>query len=294
MLQHIPSRPSRRRSRTATWSVLAVSAALALSGCEHTLSNGFLPQGVTQEAARVRTLWIGAWIALLAVGALVWGLIIWAVAAYRRKQDDDELPVQVRYNVPIEILYTVVPVLMIVVFFFYTARDESYLRDTSKPADVTINVIGKQWSWDFNYVDANVHEAGTQAILTGKPGTEKTIPTLYLPVDKRVTFVLTSRDVIHSFWVPAFLDKMDMIPGRVNTLSLVPTQTGTFAGKCAELCGAYHSQMLFNVKVVSDVEFQQHMSDLASQGQTGLLPNGLNRAEIMPSQENLVPSNARS
>ena len=294
MLQHILMRPSRRRSRTATWSVLVVGAAMALSGCEHTLSNGFLPQGVTQEAARVRTLWIGAWIALLAVGALVWGLIIWAVAAYRRKQDDDELPVQVRYNIPIEILYTVVPVLMIVVFFFYTARDETYLRDTSKPADVTINVIGKQWSWDFNYVDADVHEAGTQAILTGKPGTEETIPTLYLPVDKRVKFVLTSRDVIHSFWVPAFLDKMDMIPGRVNTLMLVPTQTGTFAGKCAELCGAYHSQMLFKVKVVTDAEFQQHMSDLASQGQAGLLPNGLNRAELMPSQQNLVPSNARS
>ncbi len=267
---------------------------MALSGCQYSVKDGFLPKAVTEGGVRVTNLWVGAWIALLAVGVLVWGLIIWAVAAYRRKQDDDELPVQVRYNVPIEILYTVAPVLMIVVFFFYTARDESALTDTTKPADVTINVIGKQWSWDFNYVDANVHEAGTQAILTGRPGAEKTLPTLYLPVDKRVKFVLTSRDVIHSFWVPSFLTKLDLIPGRVNTMEVVPTQTGTFSGKCAELCGAYHSQMLFNVKVVSQADYDQHLADLESQGQTGLLPNGLSREEIMPSQQGLVPSNARS
>ncbi len=271
-----------------------MSAAVALSGCQYEFSNGFLPTGATQEAATVRNLWVAAWIALLAVGVLVWGLIIWAVVAYRRKKDDDELPVQVRYNIPIEILYTVAPVLMIVVFFFYTARDETTLRDVSKAPDVTVNVVGKQWSWDFNYVNADVHEAGTQAILTGKPGAEATIPTLYLPVNKRVEFVLTSRDVIHSFWVPAFLDKMDMIPGRVNRLQVTPNQEGTFKGKCAELCGAYHSQMLFNVKVVSQAEFDQHMNDLRAQGNGGLLPNSLSRDQLMPSQLNLVPSPARN
>ena len=115
---------------------------------------------------------------------------------------------------------------------------------------MTVNVVGKQWSWDFNYVEADVHEVGTQAILTGEPGAEETIPTMYLPVDERVEFVLTSRDVIHSFWVPQFLQKLDMIPGQVNKFQVVPTEEGTFKGKCAELCGAYHSQMLFNVKVV--------------------------------------------
>ena len=89
------------------------------------------------------------------------------------------------------------------------------------------------------------------AELTGKPGVQKTLPTLYLPVNKRVEFVLTARDVIHSFWVPQFLQKLDMIPGKVNRFEVVPTETGTFQGKCAELCGAYHSQMLFQVKVVS-------------------------------------------
>ena len=149
--------------------------------------------------------------------------------------------------------------------------------------------MGKQWSWDFNYVDEQVHETGAQAILTGEPGAEETIPTLYLPVGERVQFYLTARDVIHSFWVPQFLQKMDMIPGRVNTFQVTPTQEGTFKGKCAELCGAYHSAMLFNVKVVSRSEYDAHMAELKAKGQTGLLPNGLSRQQLMKGQESSCP-----
>jgi len=271
-----------------------VIAALTLTGCEHgQFVNGFLPQGVTEGADRVTTLWVWSWIALFGVGFLVWGLIIWCMVAYRRRKDDNELPVQLRYNVPIEILYTVVPIFMIATFFYYTARDESALLDTSVEPDVSINVVGKQWSWDFNYVDEQVHETGAQAILTGEPGAEETIPTLYLPVGERVQFYLTARDVIHSFWVPQFLQKMDMIPGRVNTFQVTPTQEGTFKGKCAELCGAYHSAMLFNVKVVSRSEYDAHMAELKAKGQTGLLPNGLSRQQLMKGQEKLLPENAR-
>ncbi|MBD3782403.1 MAG: cytochrome c oxidase subunit II [Micrococcales bacterium] len=266
-----------------------VLGTLALGGCASgdlrgDASTGWLPHAVTEGGERVTTLWIGAWITLIGVGLLVIGLIVWCIGAYRRHQDDTELPVQLRYNIPIEILYTVVPMLMVVVFFYYTARDESALVDTSKKPDVTINVVGKQWSWDFNYLDDDVHEVGTQAILTGEPGAEKTIPTLYLPVGERVEFVLTSRDVIHSFWVPAFLQKMDIIPGRVNRFQVVPTVEGQFKGKCAELCGAYHSQMLFNVKVVSRADYDQHMADLRAADQTGLLGNTLNREQLMQGQ----------
>ena len=88
-------------------------------------STGWLPPAVTEGGETVTTLWIGAWIAALAVGVLVWGLIGWCVVAYRRRKDDNELPVQLRYNIPIEILYTVVPIFMVVVLFYYTARDES-------------------------------------------------------------------------------------------------------------------------------------------------------------------------
>ena len=284
----------RSRSRALRVGVLSVIAALTLTGCEHgQFVNGFLPQGVTEGADRVTTLWVWSWIALFGVGFLVWGLIIWCMVAYRRRKDDNELPVQLRYNVPIEILYTVVPIFMIATFFYYTAKDEAHLLDTSVEPDVSINVVGKQWSWDFNYVDEQVHETGAQAILTGEPGAEETIPTLYLPVGERVQFYLTARDVIHSFWVPQFLQKMDMIPGRVNTFQVTPTQEGTFKGECAELCGAYHSAMLFNVKVVSRSEYDAHMAELKAKGQTGLLPNGLSRQQLMKGQEKLLPENAR-
>lgn len=285
-------RPHRRRTlvRTATTASLAALVVLALSGCAGRVQDGFLPRAVTQNGEHVTSLWVGAWIAALGVGVLVWGLILWCVVAYRRRPDDTELPVQLRYNVPLEILYTVVPVFMIAVLFYYTAHDESKLLDTSKHPDVVVNVIGKKWSWDFNYVNEKTYEAGTQAELTGKPGAEASLPTLYLPVNKRVEFILTSRDVIHSFWVPAFLQKLDVIPGLVNKFQVVPTQTGEFKGKCAELCGAYHSQMLFNVKVVDEATYEQHIADLKAKGNTGQLDNSLNPEKIMKQDQSSIPS----
>lgn len=282
--------PHRRRHRRPALLVATAGAAvLLLSGCGESVSRGYLPRGVTENSDRVITLWNGSWIAALGVGVLVWGLTLWCVVAYRRKKTDTGLPEQLRYNVPIEILYTIVPLFMVAVLFFYTARDEAVLLDTSAEPDVTINVVGKQWSWDFNYVNEQTYESGTQAQLTGEPGVEETLPTLYLPVNKRVEFVLTARDVIHSFWVPQFLQKLDMIPGRVNRFQVVPTETGTFKGKCAELCGAYHSQMLFNVAVVEQAEYDAHIAELKAAGNEGQLSNELNRESLMDDEEQSVP-----
>jgi cytochrome c oxidase subunit 2 len=228
-------------------------------------------------------------VAALGVGAVVWGLIIWCIVAYRRRKDDVGLPEQLRYNVPIEIFFTVVPFLMIAVLFFYTARDETAILDTSIKPDLTVNVVGKQWSWDFNYVEAGTFESGTQAELTGKPGVAATLPSLYLPVNKRVEFVLTARDVIHSFWVPQFLMKMDILPGKVNRFQIVPTEIGSFQGKCAELCGTYHSQMLFQVKVVSQHDYDAHMAQLRAQGNVGMLDNSLSREKIEQGDQQYVP-----
>jgi cytochrome c oxidase subunit II len=280
------SSPNRRRIVGLTG--IAVACVVLLSGCSGALSRGLLPKGVTENSKRVTDLWNGSWVAALAVGVLVWGLTIWCVVAYRRRKDDPEFPEQLRYNVPIEILYTVVPLFMIGVLFYFTARDEQALLSTSAKPDLVVNVVGKQWSWDFNYATQQVYEAGTQAELTGKPLKQDELPTLYLPVGKRVEFVLTARDVIHSFWVPAFLQKLDMIPGRVNKFQVVPTTEGTFAGKCAELCGAYHSAMLFQVKVVSQADFDAHIKALQDAGQTGQLPNDLNRSQLEPGQGDLV------
>jgi cytochrome c oxidase subunit 2 len=280
---------ARAKRRALTVSGLALICAVALSGCSESLSRGLLPKGVTGESSRIITLWDGSWVAALGVGAVVWGLIIWCIVAYRRKKDDVGLPEQLRYNVPIEIFFTVVPLLMIAVLFFYTARDESVLLSTSKKPDVTVNVVGKQWSWDFNYVEAGTFESGTQAELTGQPGVADKLPALYLPVNKRVEFVLTARDVIHSFWVPQFLMKMDMLPGKVNRFQIVPTEIGTFQGKCAELCGTYHSQMLFQVKVVSQADYDSHMAQLKAQGNVGMLDNSLSREKIEQGDQQFVP-----
>ena len=277
-----------RRALTITG--LSVACALALSGCGDAVKRGFLPHGVTDQASRITTLWTGSWLAALGVGALVWGLILWCVVAYRRRKDEPELPEQLRYNVPIEILYTIVPVFMVAVLFYYTARDEAALLDTSAKPDVTINVVAKQWNWDFNYIQAGTYEDATMVAMTGKPGVAATLPALYLPVNKRVEFVLTSRDVIHSFWVPQFLQKMDVIPGRVNRFQIVPTEVGTFQGKCAELCGAYHSAMLFQVKVVSQTAFDAHMAALRAAGNTGMLDNSLSRELVQKGQQQYVPT----
>jgi cytochrome c oxidase subunit 2 len=273
---------------------LALVSAVLLSGCSESASRGFLPRGVTSESDRIISLWDGSWVAALGVGAVVWGLIIWCIVAYRRRKDDVGLPEQLRYNVPIEIFFTVVPLLMIAVLFFYTARDEAVLLDTSKKPDVTVNVVGKQWSWDFNYVEAGTFESGTQAELTGQPGVAATLPSLYLPVNKRVEFVLTARDVIHSFWVPQFLMKMDILPGKVNRFQIVPTELGVFQGKCAELCGTYHSQMLFQVKVVSQATFDAHMAQLKAQGNVGMLDNSLSREKIEQGDQQFVPQGGNS
>jgi cytochrome c oxidase subunit 2 len=189
---------------------------------------------------------------------------------FHRKKSESEIPIQTRYNLPIEVLYTVIPFIIIAVLFYFTARDESILLDTKKKPDMTVNVVGRQWSWSFNYLDDQVYDAGTPASR----------PQLWLPVDKRVKFVLTSADVIHSFWVPSFLFKMDDFPGRNNTFELTPDKIGRYEGKCAELCGTYHARMLFEVHVVSDADYRAHVAQLRRAGQAGLLPEGiLNTAE---------------
>jgi cytochrome c oxidase subunit 2 len=282
---------------------VAVGSSVLLSGCANKslglrgdASSGWLPNGpdggqVTDRTGLITNLWVGSWIAALGVGLLVWGLTIWVMVRYRRKKDDTGLPPQLRYNVPIEMLYTLVPVFMVAVLFYYTARDQTTLTDNRPKPDITVNVVAKQWSWDFNYVEPNTFEAGVHTQRDEKTG-EATIPqpVLYLPQGKRVQFVLNSRDVVHSFWVPAFLEKLDVVPGYTNRFQIVPIQQGEFQGKCAELCGTYHYTMLFRVKVVPQAEFDAQMARLRDAGQTGQLPNTLNREPVLPEEQRLLPN----
>jgi cytochrome c oxidase subunit 2 len=263
---------------------LATAGALVLTGCSPEVEKGWLPteRGTTNHTDRIMDLWVNSWIAALVVGIITWGLIVWCLVAYRRRKGTVGFPRQTSFNLPLEVFYLTIPLFMVLVFFYFTDRDQQAIDDRSQPADVVVDVRGKQWAWDFNYkkgqvVTEDLHEAGVQAHLTGEAINKDKLPTLYLPVNKSVDLELNSRDVIHSFWVPAFLQKRDMIPGKTNYIRLTPTKEGTYDGKCAELCGEYHSEMLFRVKVVSESEFQAHMNQLRQDGNTGLLGNEYDR-----------------
>jgi cytochrome c oxidase subunit 2 len=285
-----------RHNRRLRWAAIPIAATLALvlAGCTQAQLNGFLPgfvageKPVTNHTSLVSGLWVTSWIVLLAVGMIVWGLLIWTVIVYRRRKGQTGLPPQLRYNMPIEIFYTIVPLILILGFFAFTARDQDTIEKPYAKPDVTIQVYGKQWAWDFNYLSDGAYDPGVQAQNSSNPdvpaGTvkESELPTLYLPVDKKITIKLNSRDVIHSFWVPAFLYKKDVIPGRTNYMYLEPQREGTYAGKCAELCGEYHSAMLFNVKVVSDQEYLDHIQELKDKGYTGTLGADQNRNNNLP------------
>lgn len=251
---------------------LALLASAGLSGCSaDELKTGFLPSkpGLTDKTESLINLWNGSWIAGLAVGILVWGLIIWCIIVYRKRKDDHELPVQLQYHVPLEMMYTIIPIFMIGVLFFNTVKVTDELWDTSGPVDTHISVYGKQWSWDFNYLDEDVFYSGERITLTGQEGDLDKLPTLYLPVNENIEFQLYSRDVQHSFWIPAFLTKLDMVPGEERVFHVKPQEKGTFVGKCAELCGEYHAEMLFKVKVVDRDEYDAEMQKLRDAGNIG-------------------------
>lgn len=262
----------------------SVAVSLLLTGCSAELQRGYLPDssGVTNHTDRIIGLWTTSWIVLLIVGLIAWGLMGWALVVYRRRKGETGMPQQLRYNMPIETLFTIVPLVLVVGFFAFTARDMEAIEAKTENPDVVIEVIGKQWSWDFNYVDENVYDSGIQAQFDGEPGVMETLPTLYLPVNKSVRIDLTARDVIHSFWVVEFLYKKDMFPGRWNHMYFTPTKEGDYVGKCAELCGEYHSMMLFNVKVVSEAEYQTRMAELAAKGNVGQLSTEYDRNQNLP------------
>lgn len=287
---------SKRRLRLAALP-LGVAAALVLAGCTPTQLNGFLPgfveEGVpaTNRTEMISGLWVNSWIVLLIVGVITWGLTAWAMIVYRRRKGQTGLPVQLRYNMPIEIFYTVIPLILVLGFFAFTARDQAILETQYEDPDVSIEAIAKQWAWDFQYngdTEADtVWEMGVQVEpdrATGEYDVD-TMPTLYLPVDQTVKIDLSSRDVIHSFWIIDFLYKKDMYIGRDNSWSFTPTREGTYAGKCAELCGEYHSAMLFKVEVVSAAEYEQYLAGLAAEGQTGDIGEEYDRLQNAPGTE---------
>jgi cytochrome c oxidase subunit II len=241
-----------RVARAAGLTVTLVLVVLATAGCTNdTFTRLGFPNPITEQGKTVITLWQGSWIAAFGVGFLIWGLILWAVIFHRKR--GDKLPQQARYNMPIEIMFTTVPFVLIAILFYYTAKDENYIDNISPHPQVIVNVLGFQWSWQFNYPQYHVTNVGE--MYGAGP-----LPVLEIPTGETIEFNLTSADVVHAFWVPEFLFKRDVIPDHPNHFQITATQTGTFIGHCSELCGLYHSRMLFTVKVVTPSQFQAYMA----------------------------------
>jgi cytochrome c oxidase subunit 2 len=255
--------PAGRRRRILTRTAGLLLLLVAATGCENNkLTRGGFPNPITDEGRNLLGVWRGSLIAAGFVGAFVIGLFLYSSLFYRRR-DPDELPRQVRYNLPIEVLYTLVPVVIVAVLFYFTAlRENDHDKFSTQPADLKVNVVGFQWSWQFNYLDDGLS-------VTGRPGH---YPELVLPVGKTVRFYETSPDVIHAFWVIPFLFKRDVVPGRVNSFQVHLDHTGTFRGKCTEFCGLEHDRMLFTVRVVSPAAYDAWLAQSKATAAAGKNP----------------------
>jgi cytochrome c oxidase subunit 2 len=263
--------PLRKVRRLAVLAA-ALTSVVILTGCSeqsrHEWKNLAMPDPVSAQGEHIFILWRWAWVAALITGGITWGLMFWAMWRYRRKAGDPEVPVQTRYNLPLEIFYTIAPVIMVIVFFVHTVDTQNIVLDNKGKPDHTVIVVGQQWQWTFNYAN----EDAIDAPYAFEAGTADYVPTLVLPVGETTEFQLRSPDVIHDFGVPGFLMKMDVIPGRENHYRITPTKIGDYRGKCYELCGVYHSRMLFNVKVVSPEDFDTYLQGLEDAGRVADQP----------------------
>jgi cytochrome c oxidase subunit 2 len=259
----VKPRVPRKSFRVLRLALLGPVALLATgcSGLAAKWERGGWPSPVTVQGQHVLDLWEGSLLASAIVGGLVLGMIGYAAVAFRRRSPD-QIPRQVRYNLPIEVLYTFIPIVVVAVLFYFTAIGENHEDAINKKPALQLGVVGFQWSWQFNYASHGLS-------VTGRPGDP---PQLEVPVGEQIHFHLTSPDVIHSFWVVPFLFKRDVIPGRPNEFEVTINKAGTFQGRCAEFCGIHHDRMLFTVKAVPKAEFLAWLASAQQQAIAGTNP----------------------
>jgi cytochrome c oxidase subunit 2 len=257
------NRRGRVGARIVGLGVTALGAVMALSGCSvgsigSTFRGfGWPEYGISDKSHRMYNLWVASVLAALVVGIFVWGLIFWCVVRYRKR--GEELPLQTRFNLPIEFLYTVLPFLIIAVLFYYTATTQSYVDKIAKNPDVKVEIVAFKWNWQFRYIDQTAKGPDGQAVST--IGTSDYTPVLVVPTHKSVLFYETSKDVIHSFWVPDLLFKRDVFPGNVeNKFQMTIDREGSYVGRCAELCGAYHAYMNFEMRAVTPENYDRFLA----------------------------------
>ena len=234
-------------------SVLA--ATFLLTSCSKGEISGLgFEEGVTSVNDISLSLWQGSWIAAAVVGVFTLVLILWPAVFHRAKAGKGEFPKQTQYNVPVEVAYTIIPFIIVAVLFYFTAVKQNEIVEKTTTYAHEITVDGFQWSWQFGYP-----EAGPKALVTGTPANP---PTLVVPLGERVRYTITSNDVVHGFWVPAFMIQMMNLPGVTNSLEFTANKLGSYPGRCNILCGRNHSQMLFTVKVVTPSDYKTYLETL--------------------------------
>jgi cytochrome c oxidase subunit II len=250
---------------------LAGVVAFLSTGCSvyQALSFGW-PEGITPQAERMRGLWVWATLAALVIGAIVWGLMAWTITFHRKRSD--EMPRQFQYNLPLEVIYTVIPLVIISVLFYFTVTAQDFVNAKVDNPDLRVRVVAFQWNWDFEYLQDKPGKHGIYPVrLTqdGAPlstvGSSTTIPLLVVPTNRVVEYRLFSTDVVHSFYIPDFLFKRDVFPrpeknDTDNVFQTTVQRPGAFVGRCAELCGAYHSMMNFELRALPPDLFDRYMA----------------------------------
>ena len=201
---------------------------------------------VSQAGQATLDLYVITFVIAIIVFFLVEGLLLFITIRFRRRKGDDELPKQTHGNNPLEILWTIVPAITVTGLFIAAMITLNQEQAISANPAVTIDVTGFQWQWTFDYPDYGLKFTGT-----GKDG-----PVMGLPVGETVHIRLHAADVIHSFYVPQFLYKLDVVPGRTNEFDVLVQQPGTYSGQCAEFCGIGHADMHFTVQAMNPPDFQ--------------------------------------
>ncbi|HET9456379.1 MAG TPA: cytochrome c oxidase subunit II [Candidatus Limnocylindrales bacterium] len=240
-------RPIRERCRTPrrpprALALTALIAALTAAGC--------LPAPATAEGRAIGELYLGFVVIAAGIAAVVFGLTTWAIVRHRARGRTD-LPVQTRGNVRLEIVWTAIPVVIVVGLFVATLGVLARLEPRATAPDTELRVEAFRWGWSFSYPADGITVTGI-----GTDGPEAVVP-----VGRPIRLTLAAHDVIHSFYVPVFLFKRDAVPGRESVFEFTVEEPGTYRGQCAEFCGVFHSRMPFSIRAVPEAEFAAWLAD---------------------------------
>jgi cytochrome c oxidase subunit 2 len=246
----------------------------------------FPPPAATAEGVEIRDLYTIVFILAATIFVVVEALIVWAVLRYRRRPGDDELPAQTHGNNLAETLWTVIPTLIVGYLFFISWQTLNSVEAKTEQPPVQVRAIAAQFQWTFEYLAADGETVEyKQQVPTGQTGG------LFLPVGQPIRVKLESPDVIHAFYVPRFLFKRDVIPGKVNEFEFTinPEEEGqTLRGQCAELCGTGHRIMTFDVHALSATDYAAWLEEAKasaqpSEGPAASLPPGATILEMTAS-----------